>query len=393
MKKHVFTGLVLLLTGTMQAQETVGEVLRSVEANNKALQSARCYYDVQLLESKSENNLSDPSVSYSYQYGNRAAMGEQSELVISQSFDFPTVYRQRSKLTAVRRQLFSSQYEAERREVLLNTKVLCFDLIWLNRRRQLLRERRRHAEQLAQMYDTRLRQGDANILETNKIKLELLNIMTEERLNENTRTGKLQELALLNGGNMILFADTVYPSADVLLPWETLREEALASDAALQILRDQEAEASRQVSVSRARGLPGLEVGYRENRATGGDRYGGFVVGMNIPLFSNRHQVKKAKSHRLYVRLKRENAAIEAENRLMRLYDRLQALQTSMETNRAVLESQDNETLLDKALKAGQISMIEYFVSIATLYRSTDDYLQLQNEYYKLMAEIYRYRL
>ena len=80
----------MLLTIAAQAQTTMDEVLRQVETNNRELQAARQYYELQLLESKSENNLPDPSVSYSHQYGNRAEMGVQGELVASQSFEFPT---------------------------------------------------------------------------------------------------------------------------------------------------------------------------------------------------------------------------------------------------------------------------------------------------------------
>ena len=74
MKKYMITGLAVLLTIAAQAQTTMDEVLRQVETNNRELQAARQYYEVQLLESKSENNLPDPSVSYSHQYGNRAEM-------------------------------------------------------------------------------------------------------------------------------------------------------------------------------------------------------------------------------------------------------------------------------------------------------------------------------
>jgi len=224
MKKYMITGLAVLLTIAAQAQTTMDEVLRQVETNNRELQAARQYYEVQLLESKSENNLPDPSVSYSHQYGNRAEMGVQGELVASQSFEFPTVYGQRSKLTTVRQQLFASQYTGERRQVLLNAQEVCLDLVWLNRRRQLLRERRRDAERLAELYDERLKKGNANILETNKIKLELLNVKAEERLNETEREGKLRELATLNGGHPVAFTDTVYPSPAELPSWDALRD-------------------------------------------------------------------------------------------------------------------------------------------------------------------------
>lgn len=393
MKKYMITGLAVLLTIAAQAQTTMDEVLRQVETNNRELQAARQYYELQLLESKSENNLPDPSVSYSHQYGNRAEMGVQGELVASQSFEFPTVYGQRSKLTTVRQQLFASQYTGERRQVLLNAQEVCLDLVWLNRRRQLLRERRRDAERLAELYDERLKKGNANILETNKIKLELLNVKTEERLNETEREGKLRELATLNGGHPVAFTDTVYPSPAEPSSWDALRDEALAADATLQTLQYRQAEAQRQIGVSRAQGLPGLELGYRLNTATGGDRYNGFVVGMSIPLFSNRHQVKKAHLQSHYVELQRESAAVQAKNRLMQLYHRLQVLRASMDEFDTVLKNQDNLNLLNKALQAGQISMIEYFVSIGTLYQSTDYHLQLQSEYHKVLAAIYSYKL
>ena len=49
--------------------------------------------------------------------------------------------------------------------------------------------------------------------------------------------------------------------------------------------------------------------------------------------------------------------------------------------------------LLNKAIQAGQISMIEYFVNVSTFYQSMQNYLQLQNEYQKVMAELYRFLL
>ncbi len=393
MKKQIILYMLLLLTGTTQGQSTINRVLRQVEANNKALQASLCNYDVQLLESKSKNNLPDPSVTYSHQYANRAGMDMQGEFVASQSFEFPTVYSQRKKLTVVRRQLFSSQYMEERQQVLFNAKNICLDLVWLNQRRQVLQERRRHAQQLAALYDKRMRAGDANILETNKIKLELLNVKTEERLNETMRNGKMQELATLNGGHAVTFADTVYPSSVEHLSWESLRDEALTYDATLQALQYRQAEARRLIDVSRAEGLPELEMGYRLNLTSGGERYNGFLIGVSIPLFSNRHQVKKAKNQSLSIDLQCEQATVETENRLKRLYNRLQILHASIDEYRHMLDSQDNFSLLNKALLSGQISMIEYFVSMATFYQSMDNQMQLQNEYQKVMAEIYRYKL
>ena len=58
-----------------------------------------------------------------------------------------------------------------------------------------------------------------------------------------------------------------------------------------------------------------------------------------------------------------------------------------------VLRSQNNLALLNKAIQSGQISMIEYFVDVTTYYQSVQNYLQLQNQYQKAMAQLYKYRL
>ena len=84
---------ILLCCATLvSAQTSIDEVLRSVAANNPELRANGQLIQSRKLEARLDNNLPDPSVSYSHQYGNRAGMGFQGELIASQSFDFPTVY-------------------------------------------------------------------------------------------------------------------------------------------------------------------------------------------------------------------------------------------------------------------------------------------------------------
>ena len=90
----------------------------------------------------------------------------------------------------------------------------------MNQQRALLATRLDNAERLSAFYASKLEKGDANVIETNKIDLELLNTRTEYDLNENAREQKLRELALLNGGVEVAFDDTTYAIADELPdPW------------------------------------------------------------------------------------------------------------------------------------------------------------------------------
>ena len=184
----------------------------------------------------------------------------------------------------------------------MQAKEICLDLVLLNQQRALLDQRRQNAEQLAELYAMRLETGDANILETNKIDLELLNAKTEARMNESARIAKLQELATLNGGIAIDFTDTTYMSDGDILSFEELCAEAVTSNPQLLTLKSEQVAARRQLSVNKSKSLPSFELGYRMNTATGGERFNGFLVGISIPLFSNRNNVKQAKAQALLYR-------------------------------------------------------------------------------------------
>jgi len=134
-------------------------------------------------------------------------------------------------------------------------------------------------------------------------------------------------------------------------------------------------------------------LGYRMNTATGGERFNGFLVGISIPLFSNRNNVKQAKAQALYTDLQLESTTTTVESELHQLYNQSVALKTSMDEYNTVLKSQNSLALLNKAIQTGQISMIEYFVDVTTFYQSMQNYMQLQNEYQKVMAQLYKYKL
>ena len=342
MKQFIVITLLASAALSVNGQNSIDAVLRSIEANNKELQANNQLTVSKKLEAKLDNNLPDPSVSYVHQYGNREGMGIQGELVASQSFDFPSVYVQKNKLAKSKAASFDRQGAEFRQQILLQAKEICLDLVLLNQQRALLDQRRQNAEQLAELYAMRLETGDANILETNKIDLELLNAKTEARMNESARIAKLQELATLNGGIAIDFTDTTYMSDGDILSFEELCAEAVTSNPQLLTLKSEQVAARRQLSVNKSKSLPSFELGYRMNTATGGERFNGFLVGISIPLFSNRNNVKQAKAQALYTDLQLESTTTTVESELHQLYNQSVALKTSMDEYNTVLKSQNS---------------------------------------------------
>ncbi|WP_300698295.1 TolC family protein [uncultured Bacteroides sp.] len=394
--------IILLLHAGAHAQTsgTVGggaigidEVLRRIEANNQELQANAHSLAAQKLENRAENNLPDPTLSYAHLWGARDKGETIGELVVSQSFDFPTLYATRARANRLRTASLDAQATDFRQQLLLRAKELCLDILMLQRLQTLLDERLEQASELQAYYRKRLETGDANILETNKLNLELLNIRTQSRTNRTALEAAWLELSSLNGGQPLTASSIVdSPSCPLPADYGVLREEVLAADAALQSLEQESAAARKQVSVSRQGWLPKLELGYRRNTESGAP-FNGVVVGFSLPIFENRSKVKTAKAQAMDTDFRREGARLRAESELAQLYGEARALQASIEEYQEALRAQRDMDLLRQALTGGQISVTEYFVEVSVVYQSRQNLLEIENRYRKVMARIYKGRL
>ena len=400
----------LMAGGTVLGQERPGieGILQQIELHNRELQAATQLARAEKLEQKSSNNLPDPTLSYAHLWDSKDKNITVGELVVSQSFDFPTRYLSRGGMN---RHLYSSidaATEATRQRILLEAKLLCIEITTLNRQQKLLKERMEQAEKLAKLYQKRLQEGDANLIETNKIELERLNARTEYRLGEIAILNKTQQLLALNGNQPLLPGrptplGPAIPTADALgldhfneqpLPGDlvTLMGELMETDPSLRALKSRQLAAEKSIGLNKQGWLPRLELGYRRNTESG-HPLNGVVVGFSFPLFENRSKVKSARSQATGLKLQREDALDKEQARLSRLYEEAYQLQQSISEYQNALSAQQNLTLLEKALMEGQISLIDYFVEVSIIYQSQSNLFALEGEYQRAVAELYRSRL
>lgn len=388
----IISSALLTLTGEVQAQNGIEQVLKNIESNNKELQANAQLIASQKLEAKTDNNLPDPTLSYAHLWGSKDKSETIGELVVSQSFDFPSLYVTRNKLNRLKAGTYDSQASVFRQDMLLQAKEVCLDIIMLRQQKHILEERLSNAEELAKMYAKRLQTGDANALETNKINLELLNVRTEASLNETALRNKLQELNALNGNIPVVFEEKQYPAIPFPGDYQIVKSEVMAADRTLMALGNESLVARKQIAVNKSQWLPKLELGYRRNTETGVP-FNGVVVGVSFPIFENRNKVKIAKAQALNIDLQKDNATLQVESQLAQLYHEAKTLHASMEEYRKTFQSQQDLELLKQALAGGQISMIEYFVEVSVIFQSHQNYLQLENQYQKAMARIYKSKL
>ena len=241
------------------------------------------------------------------------------------------------------------------------------------------------------LYAKRLEAGDASILEVNKIKMERMNVQTEVAQNNAAHRAALQSLLAMNGNMPLEFTDTQYPQVNDINDFNVLRDHVVASDYNLQALAFATKAAEKQVSVDKQNWLPKLSAGFKRSTDSGSSM-NGFVVGGSLPIFSNRKKVQIAKAQAISAQLMQEDAKLQVENNLMALYNEMQQLKEAMNAYDVPLMYQTLD-LLKQALTEGEISLVEYFVEAETVYKNLQAHMQLENQYQKVMADIYKNEL
>ena len=391
--KLYILGLMLLGSLTTRAQSSIDQVLRSIETNNKSLQANTKMTDAQKLEAQTGKFLANPSVEWEQMWGNRNNPGSEYTLTVKQSLDFPTTYSNKNKLANLKANTIGFQSAAYRQQLLLNAKQTCIEIIYLRKQKSLLDERLANAETMFALYKKRFESGDANQLELNKIQLELLNAQNQSRLNKAALTAAEEQLRNLNGGKPITFDATDYPAGEELINFDQLQAAFMEADPNLKSLTGDQEIANREVKLSRSLTLPKFDVGYKRNAASDHVASNGFMVGVSIPLFENKNTVKKAKAQAEFATASLEDNRLNLKTNLQQLYQQAEALQISRADYAKVLEQQRNIELLNKALNAGQLSVIDYFTELSTIYDSHQSYLDVEKEYHSILAQLYQYKL
>ena len=383
-------GALLVSLGEAKAQ-AIDEVLRNIERNNKELQASAKDAEAARMEVQTQNNLEDLSVEYSPFYTKGISGMSSSELVVSQSFDFPTLYAARHSSGKLQKEVVDRQYQVERRELLLSAKNLCLDLIMLNKQQAMLSLRKKNASDLLTLFDERLKQGDAGVLDINKIKMELMNVQTEVAQNNAAHRTALQKLLAMNGNLPIEFSASEYPQTKAPVGYDELYDEVVATDATLQMADASARAAEKNVSVQRQNWLPKLEVGYRRNTSID-EKSNGFLIGGSLPLFSNRKKNKIARAQAVSARLRLDDVRLQTEADVQSRYNELRQLDEAMRAYDVTLMT-NTLSLLKEAVTEGQISVIDYYTEADNVYNKLMAYYEVENRYQKLLAEIYKNRL
>lgn len=388
--------LVLILTavlalGNISAQSTVRDVVESISRNNLSLQALAAEQEAEYYEVKGKNALAGPSVEYSPFYQDGISGVAESELIVSEEFEFPTKYVARRHQLVRQSRLHQSQYLSARRKLHLEAEQLCYEIIHKNQSLQMLQKRLEDSESLLQMFQKRMEAGDATILELNKVKLDRMDVLTTLSETQSERLRLLGQLQELNGGLPISLGDTLYPDQQFSFDLNAKLEEFLSSDYDIFSAEEELKLLQHDLSAVRQEWLPNLTVGYRRN-TEGREALNGFMVGVSFPVLWPGSNVKAARKRQLSAELQLEEVRQSVANAVRTTYMELEGLHSVIASYDVPMMHQ-TLALLAKALQHGQITALEYYTEIDSIYEKLEAHLTLCCKAAKLEANLNLWRL
>ena len=371
-------------------------IVQSILLHNTTLKAEADEMRAQQLDNLTGLTLADPEVEFNYFWGSPHDIGNRTDLSVTQHFDYATLFGLKRKLAHNQNEVLNLQLQLRRLAIENEARQLLLDFSTLECRITLQHERIATAQQLANKYKKAMEQGETTRLERDKAQLALL--AQQDELDElNTQRQKvMNQLKAMNGGNDIVQlanhdahpqplayqqktkdAQEATPQKNTLetIPQEGGQEAILSS-----LLSAQSRALEQETRNARAAALPELTVGY-VSELTASEKFRGMTIGLSVPLWSNRGNVRRARAHE-------EAQRSLAEDAQLQLALQRQTLQEEMESHRArherlcqALKAQTTQATLQRALQLGEISLLEYLQESSLLYDLQDKALQAEHDY------------
>jgi len=383
MKTLISLIISVLTAGISLYGQDISSFLKQVDANNPEIAAYRKLLEARRLETRTGLTPADPVVNFGYMPETTERGGSKKTWSVTQSFSFPTKYLIQNKLSKEKIILAEHEFNLARLDVLLNAKLLMFDLIYNQKTLNVLNQRKVLYDRLRSGWEKMLEAGETTILDYNKILLEFISLNLSITRAETEISILGERLFYMSGNKAEPPDDAEYPVTPDSDPEKLISEKSRIHPSFL--LPESEYMISLQEArLSKSGSLPEFQAGYA-SEIVPGETFTGPVAGLSIPLWSNSKRVKTANAMVDHYSAVRDARLLELKSLVQSEYENMTALRKSISEIREIVKSNYNQ-YLEKALSGGEISLTDYFLYLETSFRAEDRLNELENEYYKSMA-------
>jgi len=394
-------GLLLLLvfsllyhTALAQIPENISlqDAIRIALDNNNSIKSSAWSLEAQKALKGASWDI--PKTVIEGQYGQFNSIRDDNSITISQTFAFPTVYINQTKLSAANVKSAGWQLMGARLETAIQVKQVYWQLAYLCSRQRLLVYQDSLYTGFLHAAELRARTGETNRLEMITARtqsLEIKNQLQQVIADKGIYNRKLQ--TLLNPNQQIHPSDTVLHRLDFIPVNDSL---ALMANPSLGYTR-QQVEVSRMARrLEQSRMMPDLSVGYFSQTILGtqetdgclrtfdaGSRFTGFQAGIAIPIWFG-PAVSKSRAARMQEQVSQSNTDYFTgliKSNYSSLLDEYRKYSASVNyyEQQAVPEANMIIEQSTQSYKAGALDYLEYVITLNRALGIKQNYLDALN--------------
>lgn len=396
MNVKVFLILSVLLVSAAEAgaQSALDRVLDEIERNSLSLKAGEKRAEAQRAAAATDGVLDAPEVGVNYLLGSPSGIGDRVDVSVSQAFDFPTAYAQRSKLRRSRSVSADLEYAGKRSDLLREAGGLCITMAYYNGVVGLYEDCLAESRSVMAAMDKAFERGEVSAVEQRKAKVAVAGMLNKLADLKVERERTLAGLSALNGGVAPGLADSLDLRSIQCekFPFDEAKSLSAADSVdvgespyvRLQMskLRESELETKLQKSLN----LPRFSVGYMSEK-TNEEHYQGVALSVVLPIWGAGKRVRQAKAESLAVRLEADDVAVSLRTRLGSLLSLRRAYAAQLGEVGGLLSSGDYLPLVRKSLDAGELTVFGYYTEVSSSMETAVAYEEALRDYCLLSFE------
>lgn len=353
--------------------------MQAIARNNTTLKAMHAQLQATLLANSADNALPDPEAEVAYMFGSPKGVEPRTNVAVTQSLDWGVLTGRRRKLSKAANTAAMAEYRVAFQKVMSEADAALVQMVYYNRLQTELETRCHEARNIMLMYEKKYTNGDVNLIELNKVRLNTAVSEAELQRAKADRAAVAQTLQRLNGGAPITMPDTVYPATTALPPLATLKE-AMPHTAAMAQAEASLAQSTAAVKLAKVEGMPEFTVGF-QGEYIKDNNYSGPSIGLSIPLWGNtRRKVKAARATQVASQLSLADARQQQLSTLDQLYMQATHLNATTQQLKNHLAATSNDALLRRSLEAGQLSVLNYLLEQSFYYSARTALLEAERD-------------
>lgn len=365
----------------------IQNILQKIEQNNIELKAFDKYVEGKTFALKSTNVLPNPEIgAYYLPFGN-STLENYTEVQVSQTFEFPTVYKSRRELIAMQATQLSLEYERKRQLILVQSKSAIQEVIAFNKLILIKQQRLNQAKTLYDQNQKLFDEGQIGILEVNKAKVAYMKRQFGLHQLQTEKQRKILVLENLNAGDSIEITQADFENNFLLGNRDSIWKEKIASSPRIKLYTQAESVANQQINLTKMKKLPDLTLGYNY-QGFSVDNISGIYAGLSIPLWGNKLRKNAAQANLSYSKTNTAAQVQAIKSEFEKQFIKYQTLLKAYNEYNKTLQTLNSENLLLKSYQSGEISFSQYYIELEFYYSAYNAFLEMEKQLHLTKTQI-----